>query len=199
MPELPDVSLRPFFPGASKRQYEGSLADRDSKVMITRSYSSTKMEADAVNSVIESGLTSFRSPSDFIRWAVFEGLCAFERDGFPDAYIPDILSHIGRMRKEAEQLRLRQDFAEILLTYETSLNRGLDVGDYDLVHDTLEELEGYIARTPDNFWKNHLKRTILKSVIVKGAIDAFYEAARGEPEMAERAVRWQLWLEGLVE
>lgn len=167
--------------------------------MITRSYSTTKMEADAVDRVVGNPKTAYSSAGEFVRHAIFELLMAYERAGFPDDFIPDVLAHIGTMRQEAERLRLRQDFQEVLITYEMSLSSGMEVGDFEFIDDTLGVLEGYLERTPDNYWKAHLKRTILRSVVVKGAVDGFYEFAREHQEYASRAVRWQLWLEGLVE
>lgn len=92
---------------------------------------------------------------------------------------------------------MRQDFQETLVAFEGSLSAGLDVGNYDLVQDTFVLLEGFVDRTRDGHWKAHLRKTILKSPVVKGAVDALYEFARENDEFAERAVRWQLWLDGL--
>ena len=184
---------------AMKRQYLGALADREARSLITRSYNTTKEEAAAVDRVVGAPQTLYTSAGDFVRHAVFELLMAYEEAGFPDTYVRDVAAHIRAMRETAERLRLRQDFAEVLSVYETSLLDGVDVGDWDLVQDTLETLEGYVERTPDQYWRAHLKRTTLKSVIVKGAIDALYEYARNDEQYANRAARWQAWLEGLTE
>lgn len=200
-------------PDPLDRQYVGVLADGDAKTLISRSYNTTKEEAAAVDRIVGSPLTLYISSGDFVRHAVFELLMAYEEANFPDEYIPDMTSHFRHMRESAQRLRLRQEFNDILLVYETSLRDGMEVGDFDLILSTLEVLEGYLERTPDPHWKHYLKRTVLRSTVMRAAIDAFSEWANsreadvvlkpGERKAREKyqraAERWSLWLEGLAE
>jgi len=185
--------------GATDRQYLGSLASKESRNLITRTYSITKEEAAAVDIVVGSPGTLYTSAHEFVRHAVFELLMSYEASGFPDHQVKDTMAHIRTMRAEAQRLQIRQDFSESLTIYEQSLSSGLDAGDYELVHDTLQVIEGYLDRTPDNYWRVQLKRTVLRSVVVKGAIDAFFEFARTHESYTDRARRWQDWLDSLVE
>lgn len=195
-------NLVPFIvDGATFRAYLGQLADAEARGLITRQFSLTKEEANAVDRVVASHSTLYDSHAEFVRHAVFELLMAYEQAGFPDSYVPDVTAHLRRLRQNAEMLKRRQDFAEALVTYEASLNGALEFGNFDYINDVLADLEGEIARTPDEFWKSHLKRTVLKSVVVKGAIDMLWEYDREHPTEGHgiRAERWFAWLEGLAE
>jgi len=184
---------------AVNQQYIGTLADADSKSLITRQYSTSKEEAAAVDRIVGSPHTLYIGHGDFVRHAVYELLMAWERAGFPDQFVPDVFTHLREMREAAFRVRLRQEFQETLLVYENSLNEGLNVGDFEMVEAALHTLEGYIERTPEEHWKHYLKRTILKSGTVKHAVDALYEAAREDGKHQGRADRWLVWLEGLAE
>lgn len=185
--------------GATERQYLGALASKESRNLITRTYAITKEEAAAVDIVVGNPGTLYTSAHEFVRHAIFELLMSYEASGFPDHQVKDTMSHIRAMRAEAQRLQIRQDFSESLTIYEQSLSSGLDAGDYELIHDTLLTIEGYLDRTPDNFWRVQLKRTVLRSVVVKGAIDAFFEFARTHDDYTDRAQRWQDWLDSLVD
>ena len=196
----PLVFLGPHEPGSTvPRQYMGTLSDRDAKSLITRSFNTTKEEASAVDMVVGSPLTMYVSHGDFVRHAVWELLRAYEQMGFPNDYLPDITAHLKNMRESANRLRLRQEFSDILTVYETSLTDGLETGDYDLIDATFDTLEGYVTRTPDPHWKHFLRRTILRSGVVKAAVDALYEVARDEVRYQRASERWQVWMEGLAD
>lgn len=189
-----------------QRQYVGTLADSDAKSLVTRSYNTTKEEAAAVDRVVGSPVTLYISHGDFVRHAVWELLQAYEEAGFPDTFLPDMTHHLRSMREGALQVRLRQEFQDVLLVYETGLSDGMETGDFDFITATLRTLEGYIERTPDPHWKTYLKRTILRSGVIKAAVDSFYEwstdnsnAGKVPLEYQAQAERWALWLEGLAE
>ena len=195
-------------PSPLQRQYVGTLADGDAKSLISRSYNTTKEEAAAVDRIVGSPFTLYISSGDFMRHAAWELLMAYEEAGFPDDYLPDMVTHIKYMREEAQRLRLRQEFNDILLVYETSLRDGIDNGDYDFILSTLEVLEGYLTRTPDEHWKHYLKRVVLRSGVIKQAIDAFYDWSNSDETPLKKAERhkyqvasekWLLWLEGLAD
>jgi hypothetical protein len=189
----------------------GILADADAKSLINRSYNTTKEEAAAVDRIVGSPLTLYTSHTDFARHALWELIKAYEEAGFPDDYLPDMTTHMAHGRQEAQRLRLRQEFQDILLIYETSLRDGMDDGDFDFILSTLDILEGYINRTPDEHWKRYIKRVILRSGVIKDAVHAFYEWAEDDDSSAGKvgskgrhkyqvaAEKWSLWLEGLAE
>lgn len=193
-----DILMGSLEKQALERQYLGALAGRESRNLVSRPYNSTKEEAAAVDRIVGSPQTMYVSQGDFVRHAVFELLMLYEREGFVDDYSKDVTAHIKNMRAEAHRLQLRQDFNETLSIYEASLSAGLDMGDWELLHDTLKVLENYVTRTPDDHWKAYLKRTILRSVIVKGTIDALFEHGRDHAEYRGRAEGWQLWLDSLA-
>lgn len=195
-----DHLLAGLQPDAYDHQYRGLLASKESRNLVTRPYSTTREEAAAVDHIVGSPATLYTSANDFVRHAVFELLMTFDKAGFPDNQNQDITSHIKNLRSEAHRLQLRQDFSEALTIYEASLSSGLEIGDYVMVQDVLTTLEGFLERTPDRYWQSYLKRTILKSVVVKGAIDALFEYVREHPvsSSAGSSEKWQLWLEGLV-
>jgi hypothetical protein len=106
------------------------------------------------------------------------------------------------MREAAEQQRLRQEFAESVGIYETSLTHGMEAGDLGLIRSVLETLRLFIERTRDRYWRGYLQRLMLHSVIVQAAVDIAYEGARDDQaeemqEVFEEAAKWQLWMEGL--
>ena len=196
---MPAVVMGAMSRAAVNEQYVGNLADGDSKALITRQYSTTKEEAAAVDRIVGSPLTLYIGHGDFVRHAVYELLMVYEKAGFPDEFIPDVVAHFRNMREGAYRIRLRQEFQDTLLVYENSLNEGLNVGDFELIADTLETLEGYVERTPDEHWKHYLKRTILKSSTLKSAVDKLFEVAREDRKFQGRADRWLVWLEGIAE
>lgn len=197
--QSPSNLMRGLERQSTTRQYTGTLADADARSLITRTYSTTKEEAAAVDRVVGSPQTLYMSHGDFVRHAVWEMLMAFEDSGFPDDYIPDVVMHLRDMREAAHRLRLRQQFSDVLMVYETSLTDGLETGDFDLVQATFETLEGYLTRTPDEHWRHYLQRTILRSGVIKAAVDALFEVGRLEAQYADKAEKWLLWLEGLAE
>lgn len=185
-----------------ERQYVGILADADAKSLINRSYNTTKEEAAAVDRIVGSPLSLYMSHGDFARHAIWELIQAYEQAGFPDDYLPDMTTHVQHWRQESQRLRLRQEFHDILLVYETSLRDGIEAGDYDYVMSTLDTLEGYIDRTPDEHWRLYIKRVILRSGVIKDTVEAFYEWAfddTGRHSYQVAAERWSLWLEGLAD
>ena len=195
----PLVFLGPHGPEVIERQYMGTLADKDAKSLITRSYNTTKEEAAAVDRIIGHPHTLYISHQDFVRHAVWEMLRAYEEMGFPDNYLRDVTAHLRATREEAQRTRLRQEFADTLAIMETSLSTGLDTGDFDYIAATLATLAGYIDRTPEPHWKMYLRRQILKSGVVKAAVDALYEVGHQEPHFKKASERWQIWAEGLDE
>lgn len=196
---LPTLLMGQLQRGATQRQYTGSLADADAKALVPRTYNTTRMEADAVDRIVGSPLTLYMAHGDFVRHAVFELLMAYEQDGFPDEFIPDVTAHVRAMREEAQRIRLRQQFADVLLVYETSMASALEAGDYDLVTATLVTLEGYIDRTPEEHWRMYLRRAMLRSGVIRAGVDALYEVARSQPRFQGTAGKWLIWLEGLAE
>ena len=199
MPVDPGRIMAQIERNAVKRQYIGTLADGDAKSLVSRQYSTSKEEAAAVDRVVGSPLTLYISAGDFVRHAVWELLQAYEQAGFPDEFIPDVTAHLRNMREASHRLRLRQEFSDILTVYETSLNEGMDTGDWELVTSTFESLEGYLDRTPDVHWRVYLMRSVLRSGVVKQAVEALSEAGHGFPKQEIVAERWTLRLEGLAE
>lgn len=200
---LPRLIMGQLERGALNRQYTGTLSDTDAKALISRSYNTTKDEASAVDRVVQSPLTLYASSGDFVRHAIWELLNAWDQAGFPDEYVPDITAHVKAMRDAAQRVRLRQQFSDILTTYESSLTEGLDTGDFDLIEATLDTLEGYVVRTPDPHWQNYLRKVILRSGVVKATIEALVTAVEGKApgwqQYARPAEHWALWLEHLAE
>lgn len=185
--------------GAITHQYMGTLADADAKSLVTRTYNTTKEEAAAVDRIVGSPLTLYSSNSDFVRHAIYELIMAYEEAGFPDQFVSDITAHLKSMRESAQRLRLRQSFQDVLIVYENALSEGMETGDFDLVVATLTTLEGYLDRTPEKHWRVYLQHTILKSSMVKTAIDNLYEHGRIETRYMGPARKWLTWLDGLGE
>lgn len=200
---MPSVLMGRMEQAAIQRQYVGTLSDSDAKALVSRSYNTTKDEAAAVDRVVGSPLTWYISHGDFARHAIWELLQVYEQAGFPDDYIPDVISHVRAMREAAQRLRIRQQFQDVITIYEASLTEGLDTGDFDLVEATLDTLGGYIDRTPDEHWKNYVRRVILRSGIVKAGVEALHAAVEGGTpgtrQYAKVAEFWTLWLEGIAE
>lgn len=198
---LPQLLMGQLERGAMNRQYTGTLSDNDAKALVSRSYNTTKEEANAVDRIVQSPHTLYVSSGDFVRHAVFELLMAWQAAGFPDDYNSDTIAHVRAMRDAADRLRLRQQFADIITTYESSLTEGLDTGDYDFIVSTLDTLQGYVDRTPEEHWRHYVRRVILRSGVVKAAIEALHEAVDGgDPsvqQFASAAEHWTLWLEGI--
>jgi len=193
------MALVPLLPKAIERAWVGVPAAADAKALVTQTYSLSKEELSAIDHITGSGLTNYISHSDFVRHAVWELLRAYEEAGFPDDFLPDVTYHIHAMRDQARRLKIRQDFQDILLTYEASLSDGVETGDYDLIESALHDLEGYVDRTPDAHWQQYLRRVILRSAVVRMGVDALYEVSRAERQYAKAAGKWQVWLEGLHE
>ena len=101
------------------------------------------------------------------------------------------------MRTAAYQLRRRQEFEEILSIYEVSLGAGTESGNWDLVTDTLSTLQGYVDRTPDRYWQEHLRKAIARSPSTQAAVNGLYEASRTESKLRKEARHWNRWLESL--
>jgi hypothetical protein len=198
---LPEILMGRLVDGATRRQYIGQLADSDAKSLISRTYNTTKEEASAVDRIVGSPTTLYSSHGDFVRHAIWELIQAYVEDGWPDNYIPDVTAHIKNMRESAQRLRIRQEFNDILIIYEASLSDGLATGDFELVSATFNTLQGYLDRTPDEHWKQYLRRVVLRSSVMKAAIDALYDMAHenGVQEYQVEAEKWLLWLEGLAD
>lgn len=201
---LPSTIMSGLARHSLERQYTGTLADGDAKSLITRTYNTTKDEAAAVDRIAGSPDTLYISHGDFVRHAVFELLMAYEEAGFPDSFIPDVLGHIRLGRENAMRTRIRQQFGDILLTHENSIIDGVETGDFELVANTLLDLEGYTERTPEIHWKRYLWRTVLRSGVIRMGVDALSEQThQSTPEWsagwAAITERWHVALEGLGE
>lgn len=193
---LPDVLVQPDRDAISRPE-AGVLADREARSLITTSFTLTREESAAIDAVTGSPHTAYESRGDFIRHAVWELLNAWAQSGFPSNYVSDIVAHVRAMRAAAFRLRIRQEFEEILQTYEVSLSAGVEAGDWGLVLDTLTTIQGFVDRTTDNFWREHLRRTVARSPVAQRAIGALYEAARTKTKLMADARYWQEWLESL--
>lgn len=193
---LPDTLVQPDS-DATSRPESGVLADREARSLITTSFTLTREESAAMDAVTGSPHTAYESRGDFIRHAVWELLNAFAKSGFPDQYVHDIVAHTRSMRASAFRLRIRQEFEEILQTYEVSLAAGVETGDWGLVLDTLTTLQGFVDRTPDRYWREHLRRVVARNPTAQRAIGGLYEAARTDKKLEAEAKQWQMWLESL--
>lgn len=184
-------------PKAPERSSTGILADAEARRLTTTSFSLPKEQSAAIDVVVGHPDTAYTHRGDFIRHAVLELLWAWVQAGFPSEFVKDETEHIRAMRTAAYQLRRRQDFAEILTIYEVSLAEGSETGDWGLVTDTLGILQGYIDRTRDRHWQEHLRKAIARSPSTQAAVNGLYEASRDESKLRKEARHWNRWLESL--
>ena len=182
---------------AIRRAQEGILADAEARQLVTTTFSLSKMESASIDLVVGSPHTDYNCRGDFIRHAIVELLRRWAESGFPDQYVDDMIAHIRTMRNAAHRQRVRHEFAEALTSYEQSLTAGAETGDWQLVLGTLRTLQGFVDRTPDAYWREHLRRVVSQNPAVQHAISALYEASRVEDKLVEDAEAWERWLENL--
>lgn len=185
---------------STRRGYMGSLAERESRSLVPINFLVTKEELAAITRLVGSPRTHYKSNSDLGRHAIYELLQAYEDAGLQDSYLSDVMQQARAMREAAEQQRLRQEFAESVGIYETSLTHGMESGDLELIRSVLEMLRSFIERTPDRYWRGYLQRLMLHSVVIQAAVDVAYEGSRDDLDLAdihEEAQKWQIWMEGL--
>jgi len=198
-------ALLPPPTGALTRQYQGQITEREARRLLT---TTIRLDADVltiIDEIVGSPQTEYQSRGDFIRHALMELLNVWLEHGFPHDYISDVLTRLREEKINANRLKMRQEFTDILNVYEQSLAAGAQIGDWKLVIETLGTLEGYVSRTKEPYWREHLRKTIALSKVVQHAISQLYEAARDLPELEvgdERldnlAEFWQKWLESLT-
>jgi|SRR3990167_10670 len=185
-------------PGSLQRTEMGSLADAETRRLVGMPLSVSKEELAAIDAIVGSPHTAYNTRSDFIRHAIWELVTAWVHSGFPSQYAYDIVSHLGAMRSAAHRQRIRQEFEDVVSVYEVSLSDGVEAGNWSLVTGALEDLQGYVDRTPDPYWAEHLRRVISRNPNVQRAINSLYEASRAEPSLKSVAEVWQHWLESLA-
>lgn len=191
-------ALLPVPSGSLTRQYQGNINEREA-----RRLQSTTVRVDAdvltvIDEIVGSPQTEYNTRGEFIRHALMELINVWMEQGFPHAYASDMLTRIHEEKTNANQLKMRQDFSDVLSVYELSLTGGASVGDWKLVLNTLTRLEGYVTRTDEPYWKEHLRKTIAASKVVQHTISQLFEAAQDLPDLQVDADYWQQWLESLV-
>jgi len=196
VPIPPDAMVGPGAEAVT-RVAVGLLADAEAKRLVTTSFNLTKEESASIDVVVGHPKTAYEHRGDFLRHAVIELLDAWQQAGFPSEFVKDSVAHIKAMRNAAYRLQLRQEFSSVLSTYEISLSAGVETGDWLLVKDTLSTLQGFVDRTPDKFWREHMRKAIAKNASVQFAINSMYEAGRQDGELNKEAAHWQHWLESL--
>jgi len=191
-------ALLPSPSGALVRQYQGSINEREARRLLA---TTVRLDADVlavIDEMVGSPHTEYQTRGDFIRHALMELLNVWLEQGFPQAYSSDILTRIHEEKVNASRLRMRQDFTDILNVYEQSLSAGGTVGDWQLVLNTLTLLEGYVIRTEEPYWREHLRKTIAQSKVVQHTISQLYEVARDLPALKKDGDYWYQWLESLT-
>lgn len=182
------------------QHFLGDLSPGEIKDLTTTTLSIPKQILIAVDHVTGDAHTPYKNRSEFIRHAIHGLLMAWVDAGWPDKHVYDIVAHAATMRESAERLKVRADFDGAITAYEIQLNDGTEYGDWKLVIRTLETLKGFIERSPDPFWKEHLMRTVAKNSSVKRAITTMYDGVqiyRRNDKRRKAAETWQKWLESL--
>lgn len=174
----------------------GLLTDAEARRLTTTSFTLTREVSAAIDVIVGHPDTAYFHRGDFIRHACIELLNAWEQSGMPGGPLKDLIEHLRALRMSAYQLKLRQEFSEIFSVFEVSLGAGAEAGDWELVTDTLDTLQGYIERTPGRYWQEHLRQTIAKSPTTRAAVNGLYEASR-RGKLRKEAEHWQRWLESL--
>jgi Arc/MetJ-type ribon-helix-helix transcriptional regulator len=191
------TALLPRSPGALQHQYQGTLSEREARRLLT---TTIRVDADVltiVDEIVGNPATEYQSRGDFVRHAIMMLLNDWMEAGFPREYISDVINRVRAEKMNASRLRMRQEFSDILAVYEQSLSGGSEVGDWNLVLETLGRLQGYVDRTDETYWREHLRKTIAQSTVVQHTISSLYEASRERKDLKEPGEYWQRWLESL--
>lgn len=191
------TALLPRSPGALQHQYQGNLSEREARRLLT---TTVRLDADIltiIDEIVGNPATEYQSRGDFIRHALMMLLNDWMEAGFPRDYISDVLNRVREEKVNASRLKMRQEFVDILAVYEQSLSGGSEVGDWNLVLETLARLQGYVDRTDETYWREHLRKTIAQSTVVQHTISSLYEASRERKDLKEPGEYWQRWLESL--
>jgi Arc/MetJ-type ribon-helix-helix transcriptional regulator len=191
------TALLPRSAGALQHQYQGTLSEREARRLLT---TTIRVDADVltiVDEIVGNPATEYQSRGDFVRHAIMMLLNDWMEAGFPREYISDVINRVRAEKMNASRLRMRQEFSDILAVYEQSLSGGSEVGDWNLVLETLGRLQGYVDRTDETYWREHLRKTIAQSTVVQHTISSLYEASRERKDLKEPGEYWQRWLESL--
>jgi Arc/MetJ-type ribon-helix-helix transcriptional regulator len=200
---IPLVSSRPIvklLEDIHLQHFLGELSPSEVKDLTSTSLSIPRQILIATDHVVGDPRTPYKNRSEFVRHAVHALLMAWVDAGWPDKHVYDIVSHAAAMREGAERLRVRADFDEAVTAYEVQLHDGAEYGDWGLITRTLASLKGFIERSPDPFWKEHLMRVTAKNPAVKRAIATMYDGVqvfRRRDKRRKEAEAWQKWLESL--
>jgi Arc/MetJ-type ribon-helix-helix transcriptional regulator len=193
---LPTAML-PRNPGALRQQYQGNLSEKEARRLLT---TTVRLDADIltiIDEIVGNPSTEYQSRGDFIRHALMMLLNDWMEAGFPREYISDVLNRVREEKVNAHRLKMRQEFVDILAVYEQSLSGGSEVGDWSLVLETLARLQGYVDRTDETYWREHIRKVIAQSAVVQHTISSLYEASRERKDLKEPGEYWQRWLESL--
>ncbi len=191
-------ALLPRSSGALQHQYQGNLSEKEARRLLT---TTVRLDADIltiIDEIVGNPSTEYQSRGDFIRHALMMLLNDWMEAGFPRDYISDIVNRVREEKMNAHRLKMRQEFVDILAVYEQSLSGGSEVGDWTLVLATLGKLQGYVDRTDDLYWREHVRKIIAQSTVVQHTIGSLYEASRERKDLQEQAEYWQRWLESLL-
>lgn len=190
-------ALLPRNPGALDHQYQGNLSEKEARRLLT---TTVRLDADVltiIDEIVGNPSTEYQSRGDFIRHALMMLLNDWMEAGFPRDYISDIVNRVREEKVNAHRLKMRQEFVDILAVYEQSLAGGSEVGDWNLVLETLARLQGYVDRTDDTYWREHVRKVIAQSTVVQHTINSLYEASRERLDLKDAGELWQRWLESL--
>lgn len=198
----PEILIGPG-EGAVQRTYAGILTDEDSRRLRRKVFNITDAEEMAVDTIVQSPHSSYRSFSEFVRHAVYEMVMAWVSAGFPDnMHAAEAVTTLVKARLHAQRLAIRGDFQDSFNTIEQSLMDWAAVGDWTAIVKELAYLDGLIQDTQglSEKWAWRIESMVVHSQAVRQAVSRLYDAwSVGNDDQRKEADKWTQWIELLTQ
>jgi len=188
----------PWLEGGHLNRAWGQLTDEQSRNSVNTSLNVYRDILAAIDRIVSDPRCGYETRAQFWRHAAMVLLLMWIEGGYGDTFVSDVVLQAKAMREATRTIEVRHSFSGTIESYETNLSLAIEDDNYDYIVAILDEVNSYVERTDDPYWKHHMRRLVANNPIVARAISALYDQwGEREDERGEKARLWQRFMEGM--